>query len=71
MQENPKSVNSTVEMLKTKIDDSTAFWTYLLERSQLLKNVSTSWKLTLEDMNVADRFAKFIGNRGTDAVLER
>ena len=65
MQENPKSVNSTVEMLKTKIDDSTAFWTQLLERSQILKKRIDELESSLEDMNVAERFTKFIGNRGT------
>ena len=65
MQENPKSVNSTVEMLKTKIDDSTAFWTQLLERSQVLKQRIDELEASLEDMNVAERFTKFIGNRGT------
>src|SRR5699024_329509 len=65
MQENPKSVNSTVEMLKAKIDDSTAFWTQLLERSQVLKQRIDELEASLEDMNVAERFTKFIGNRGT------
>lgn len=64
MQENPKSVTSTVEMLKTKIDDSTAFWTQLLERSQVLKNRIDEVEADLGDMNVAERLTKFIGNRG-------
>ncbi|GAA4106065.1 hypothetical protein [Enteractinococcus coprophilus] len=65
MQENPKSVNSTVEMLKAKIDDSTAFWTQLLERSQLLKTRIQELEANLEDRNVAERFTKFISNRST------
>src|SRR5690625_7428667 len=62
MQENPKSVNSTVEMLKTKIDDSTAFWTQLLERSQVLKQRIDELEARLEDMKVDERFMKFIIN---------
>src|SRR5699024_7281217 len=65
MQENPKSVTSTVEMLKTKIDDSTVFWTYLLERSQLLKVRIDELEASLDDMNMAERLTKFIGGRGT------
>src|SRR5690625_1557860 len=65
MQENPKSVTSTVEMLKAKIDDSTAFWTQLLERSQLLKKRIDELEASLDDMNVAERFTKFIGGRST------
>ncbi|OAV62888.1 hypothetical protein [Enteractinococcus helveticum] len=64
MQENPKSVGSTVDLLKAKIDDSTEFWTQLLERSQLLKNHIDELEADLEDMNVAERFTKFIGSRG-------
>ncbi|HEY4536642.1 MAG TPA: hypothetical protein VIG71_11835 [Enteractinococcus sp.] len=67
MQENPKSVSSTVEMLKKKIDDSTAFWTQMLERSQLLKKRIEELEADLEDMNVAGRLANLIGNRGASS----
>lgn len=74
MQENPKSVESTVERLKSKIDQSTTFWTYLLERSQLLKQCIDEVEASLEDMNVAERFfPNFIGGKGTstEASLEQ
>jgi hypothetical protein len=74
MQENPKSVEATVERLKAKIDDSTTFWTYLLERSQLLKQRIDELEASLEDMNVAERLLpKFIGGKGasTEASIEQ
>ena len=33
LQENLKSVETTVEQLKVKLDECTTFWTYLLERA--------------------------------------
>ncbi|GAA1851634.1 hypothetical protein GCM10009796_12110 [Microbacterium koreense] len=38
MQKNPKSVESSLQNLKTSIDDGLAFWQHLLERSRHLKD---------------------------------
>lgn len=66
MQENTKSVNSTVELLKSKLDDSTTFWTQLLERSQVLKGRIDELEASLNDMNVAEKLMpRFIGGRST------
>lgn len=65
MQENPKSVASSLGLLKAKIDDSIAFWAQLEERSQSLKEKIDELEASLEDMNVAERFfPKFIGGKG-------
>lgn len=74
MQENPKSLTSTVEKLKSKVDGSTVFWTQLLERSQTLKKEIDELEANLSDMNVAERyFPKFIGGKGgsQEATLEQ
>ena len=52
LQENPKSVTSTVELLKTKLDESITFWSELLDRSQLYKEHIDELQASLDDMNV-------------------
>lgn len=52
MQENPKSVTSTVELLKTKLDESITFWSELLDRSQMYKEHIDELQASLDDMNV-------------------
>lgn len=52
MQENPKSVTSTVELLKTKLDESITFWSKLLDRSQMYKEHIDELQASLDDMNV-------------------
>lgn len=65
MQETPKSVASSVELLKAKIDDSTAFWSQLQDRSLSMKQKIEELEASLQDMNFAERyFPKLIGGKG-------
>lgn len=55
MQENPKSVNSSMERLKCVIDDGILFWQYLQDRSRVLKDEINQLEAKLQDMNWAAR----------------
>ncbi|MGK0716479.1 hypothetical protein ACR5KS_10545 [Leucobacter sp. W1153] len=71
MQENPKSVESSLEHLKSRIDDGTEFWQQLLRRSRQLKEAISGIEESLKDMNVAERhFPKILGGKGGSAERE-
>lgn len=55
MQENPNSVNSSVEQLKSSIDEGTKFWQFLLNRSEELKNKMEERQEHLESMSRTKR----------------
>lgn len=68
MQENPKSVASSTELLKASIDDRLEFWERLLERSRKLKDGIRGIETKLQDMNWAKRnFPGFLGGEGASA----
>ena len=71
MQENPKSVDSSMELLKSTIDDGVEFWQYLLERSQVLKDGIRGLEAKLQDMNWAKRnLPGVFGGEGASAEKE-
>lgn len=55
MQENPRSVSSSVDHLKSMIDDGIVFWQFLLDRSQVLKAEIGKLEARLRQMNWAAR----------------
>jgi hypothetical protein len=55
MQENPKSVASSTEHLKSVIDDGIEFWQRLQDRSRVLKQEISELEAKLQDMNWATR----------------
>ncbi|MET9312103.1 hypothetical protein ABZX12_09775 [Kribbella sp. NPDC003505] len=55
MQENPKSVTSSMEHLKAVIDDGIVFWQQLQDRSRGLKDEIGQREAKLQDMNWATR----------------
>jgi hypothetical protein len=68
MQENPKSVQSSVERLKRKIEDDADFWQKLLNRSGLLRDFIRDRESSLDDMNWVKRnLPQFAGGRGATA----
>lgn len=68
MQENPRSVASSAELLKASIDDGVEFWESLLERSRKLKDGIRGMETKLQDMNWAQRnFPGFLGGEGASA----
>jgi len=67
MQENPKSVDSSLERLKVVIDDGIVFWQQLQDRSRALKSEILDLEGKLKDMNWAAR--NFPGGEG--ATLEK
>lgn len=67
MQENPKSVTSSMEYLKSVIDDGIVFWQQLQDRSRVLKEEIAQLEAKLQDMNWAAR--KRPGGEG--ATLEK
>lgn len=71
MQENPKSVESSTELLKSHIDDGIVFWQYLIDRSHGLKDGIREVEAKLNDMNWAKRnFPAFLGGEGGSAERE-
>lgn len=58
MQENPKSVNSSVERLKDKVRDLTAYWQQVLERSHALGEALKEGEAKLEDMSFVKKFVR-------------
>lgn len=68
MQENPKSVESSLDLLKQSIDDGVEFWQRLFERSQRLKDGIVGIEAKLHDMNWAQRtLPGFLGGEGISA----
>lgn len=55
MQENPKSVNSSLKQLNVVIDDGIVFWEQLQDRSRALKSEIDNIEGKLSDMNWAAR----------------
>ncbi|SJM65361.1 hypothetical protein [Agrococcus casei] len=71
MQENPKSVEASVERLTKKIREDSQFWEYLLQRSESLRDEITIREEKLSDMNWAERaLPGFAGGRGTATQRE-
>ena len=56
MQENPKSVGSSMEHLKQAIDDGITFWEYLQSRSHVLKDEIRELEEKLEGMGWQKNF---------------
>jgi hypothetical protein len=68
MEENPKSVASSVQLLKDKIATVTEFWQDLLNRSDAIRTAIHDREVLLKDMNWAERhLPEFIGGRGAAA----
>ncbi|WP_344187543.1 hypothetical protein [Kribbella karoonensis] len=55
MQENPKSVASSIDRLKAVIDDGIVFWQQLQDRSRVLKEQIGQLEAKLQGMNWAER----------------
>lgn len=55
MQENPNSVNVSLERLKNVIDDGIVFWHQLQDRSRPLKTETDNLKVELAEMTWAER----------------
>lgn len=62
MQENPRSVEASVDRLKHRIDDGIEFWQTLQDRSLVLKEEIRELEMKLQAMNWAERN---IGGRGS------
>lgn len=68
MQENPKSLESSVEQLKDKISAGAEFWQLLVNRSETLRNAISEREELLNDMNWVERsLPEFVGGRGAAA----
>lgn len=70
MQENAKSVSTSVKQLKDQILVDSEFWEQMLQRSQTLRDAISERETQLSDMNWVKRFLpEFAGGRG--AAVER
>jgi hypothetical protein len=68
MQENPKSLESSVGQLKDKISVGAEFWQLLVNRSESLRNAISEREKLLNDMNWVERsLPEFVGGRGAAA----
>lgn len=68
MEENPKSLESSVRSLKEKIAAVTDFWQELLNRSDAIREAISDREVLLNDMSWAERhLPEFIGGRGAAA----
>ena len=68
MQENPKSLESSVGQLKDKIRSGADFWQQLVNRSETLRNAISEREKLLNDMNWVERsLPEFVGGRGAAA----
>lgn len=68
MQENPKSLESSVQHLKDRIRSGTEFWQSLVNRSERLREVISERENNLRDMKWAERYLpEFVGGRGAAA----
>lgn len=71
LQENPRSVDSSMENLKARIDDGVEFWQFLFDRSQSLKAGIRDLEAKLQDMNWAQRnLPGVFGGEGASAERE-
>lgn len=68
MQENPKSLPSSVEQLKDRIRDGIDFWRQLVQRSEVIRDAIGEREKRMSDMNWAERnMPGFIGGKGQAA----
>lgn len=68
MQENPKSLQSSLGQLKDKIRAGAEFWQQLVNRSETLRGVISEREALLNDMSWVQRsLPEFIGGRGPAA----
>lgn len=68
MQENPKSLESSLGQLKDKIKVGADFWQQLVSRSETLRKVILEREKLLNDRNLVERFLpEFAGGRGAAA----
>lgn len=68
MQENPKSLDSSISRLKEKIKAGTEFWQQMMNRSEVLREVISEREKHLNDMNWVERsLPEFAGGRGAAA----
>lgn len=68
MQENPKSLESSLDQLKDKIRAGAEFWQQLVNRSEKLRDVISDREKLLSDMNWVERsLPEFIGGKGAAA----
>jgi len=68
MQENPKSLQTSVEQLKSKIRDGIEFWKQLAQRSEGIREAISGREKKLNDMNWVERsLPEFAGGRGAAA----
>lgn len=68
MQENPKSLESSLAQLKEKIRTGADFWQQMVNRSEALRNVISEREKLLNDMNWVERsLPEFAGGRGAAA----
>lgn len=68
MQENPKSLSSSLSQLKDKIKSGAEFWQQMVNRSQTLRDVITEREKLLSDMSWVERaLPEFVGGRGAAA----
>ena len=68
LQENPRSVDASIDLLKNKIDEGIVFWQSLFERSQLMKEAIGALEAKLQDMNWAKRgLPGVLGGEGASA----
>ncbi|WP_147513283.1 hypothetical protein [Actinomyces polynesiensis] len=61
IQENPKSVSSSIEHLKSVIDDGIGFWQQLQDRSQVLKREKEQLEARVQDMGWKERLPGRVG----------
>jgi hypothetical protein len=65
MQENPKALDESLNLLKTKIKSGTEFWQHLVSRSETVRKLIEERETLLNDMNWVERFLpEFAGGRG-------
>jgi len=68
MQENPKSLESSVGQLKNKIRAGANFWQQLVNRSETLRDAIAKREKLLNDMNWVERaLPEFVGGKGAAA----
>ncbi|WP_282859944.1 hypothetical protein [Pseudoclavibacter helvolus] len=71
VQENPRSVQGSMEHLKEALDDSIQFWQYLQGRSRLLKERMAEVERKLQEMNWRDRNLPGSAGAGLEKELEK
>jgi hypothetical protein len=68
MQENPKSLDYSLDQLKDKIRSGTDFWQQMVNRSESFRNAISEREKLLSDMNWVERsLPEFAGGKGASA----